>query len=316
MNKQLKIIDLNKDIKDYNPKVICLGNFDGLHLGHMTLMDENIRISKEYSLSSAVLFFNKNTKEILRNQHGYLTSLEDKIEIASERSIEYFCIINFDKALLNLKPEEFIKDILIDKLNVKYIVVGEDFRFGYKALGDVNLLKKLEDKYNYKVKIMPLKLLHDKKINSTKIREYITSGNIKKANKQLGYNYKIKGIVIGGQQRGRKLGFPTANLKMKFDYVLPKNGVYFTKVYIDYKQYYAMTDIGTNPSFENKEIKIETYIFNFNKDIYQKDMAIEFIEYIREDIKFDDINALIKQIQADKKVIEEKINQIDKNKEL
>lgn len=301
MKDNIKIFDLDFNEFDLSPKAVSLGNFDGVHKGHQKLMKENIKISKAKNLTPSVLLFKENTKNILNGEREYLTSLEDKIEILKNLGIECFCLLEFSDKFKNLSPYEFIEEILYKKLNTKYVIVGDNYRFGKMAKGDIKTLKKYEEDFAYKTKVVDFELDEGKIINSTDIRQMVREGKIEKANKDLGHPFKMQGKVIKGAQRGRLLNFPTANLKPSFKYVTAKSGVYFTKVNIDRDFYYALTDIGTNPTFENKKMKIETYIMDFSKDIYGKNISIEFLEYLRPDYKFNSPEELIGQMEKDKK---------------
>lgn len=301
MKDNIKIFDLDFNEFDLSPKAVSLGNFDGVHKGHQKLMKENIKISKAKNLTPSVLLFKENTKNILNGEREYLTSLEDKIEILKNLGIECFCLLEFSDKFKNLSPYEFIEEILYKKLNTKYVIVGDNYRFGKMAKGDIKTLKKYEEDFAYKTKVVDFELDEGKIINSTDIRQMVREGKIEKANKDLGHPFKMQGKVIKGAQRGRLLNFPTANLKPSFKYVTAKSGVYFTRVNIDRDFYYALTDIGTNPTFENKKMKIETYIMDFSKDIYGKNISIEFLEYLRPDYKFNSPEELIGQMEKDKK---------------
>lgn len=301
MKDNIKIFDLDFNEFDLSPKAVSLGNFDGVHKGHQKLMKENIKISKAKNLMPSVLLFKENTKNILNGEREYLTSLEDKIEILKNLGIECFCLLEFSDKFKDLSPYEFIEEILYKKLNTKYVIVGDNYRFGKMAKGDIKTLKKYEEDFAYKTKVVDFELDEGKIINSTDIRQMVREGKIEKANKDLGHPFKMQGKVIKGAQRGRLLNFPTANLKPSFKYVTAKSGVYFTKVNIDRDFYYALTDIGTNPTFENKKMKIETYIMDFSKDIYGKNISIEFLEYLRPDYKFNSPEELIAQMEKDKK---------------
>lgn len=301
MKDNIKIFDLDFNEFDLSPKAVSLGNFDGVHKGHQKLMKENIKISKAKNLTPSVLLFKENTKNILNGEREYLTSLEDKIEILKNLGIECFCLLEFSDKFKDLSPYEFIEKILYKKLNTKYVIVGDNYRFGKMAKGDIKTLKKYEEDFAYKTKVVDFELDDGKIINSTDIRQMVREGKIEKANKDLGHPFKMQGKVIKGAQRGRLLNFPTANLKPSFKYVTAKSGVYFTRVNIDRDFYYALTDIGTNPTFENKKMKIETYIMDFSKDIYGKNISIEFLEYLRPDYKFNSPEELIAQMEKDKK---------------
>lgn len=301
MTKNIKIFDLDKNEIDLHPKAVSLGNFDGIHRGHKKLMEKNIELSNQFGLIPSVLLFKENTKCILKGEKEYLTSLEDKIEILSNLGIECFCLLEFSEEFKNLTANEFIEKILYKKLNTKAVIIGNNYRFGKMAKGDKENLKAKEEDYDYKTYVVEFEMDGDKIINSTDIRQMIKDGNLKKANFELTRPFRMKGTVIKGKQRGRDLNFPTANLSPYFKYINPKDGVYFTKVYLGKKQYFALTDIGTNPTFENEHLKIETYILDFSEDIYGKEITVEFLEYLRPDYKFDSKEQLIEQMQKDKK---------------
>lgn len=300
MTNNITIFDLDKNEIDLHPKAVALGNFDGIHRGHEKLMKKNIEISKQYDLIPSVLLFKENTKSVLKGEKEYLTSLEDKIEILTDLGIKCFCLLDFDEEFMNLSAKEFIEEILYKKLNTKYVVIGDNYRFGKKAQGDKNILKKYESEFDYKTYVVDFEMDQDRIINSTDIRQMIRDGKIEKANSELSRPFRMKGEVVRGKQRGRLLNFPTANLGPNFKYVSPKFGVYFTRVYLDKEVHYALTDIGTNPTFENEHIKIETYILDFSRNIYGREITVEFLEYLRPDYKFDSKEELIEQMKKDK----------------
>ncbi|WP_276862837.1 bifunctional riboflavin kinase/FAD synthetase [Anaerococcus tetradius] len=302
MTEKIKIYDLNIDLPDLQRKAVSLGNFDGVHLGHQKLMKNNLEISKKYDLEPAVLLFKQNTKLRLKDEKEYMTSLEDKIEILSSIGIHTFCLIDFDEKFMNLSPREFIAEIINKKLNASYIICGKDYRFGKKASGDVDTLKKYEERYNYKTSVVDFEKEDEfNKISSNHLRDLIREGNIKKVNKLLARPYKIKGTIVDGMKRGRTLNFPTANLKLSFNYVLPIDGVYLTRINIDNKSYYALSNVGKNPTFGENSRKVETYILDFDQNIYGENVSIEFLEFFRYDIKFTSREELIEQMNIDKK---------------
>lgn len=300
MINNIKIFDLDKNEVDLHPKAVSLGNFDGIHKGHRKLMSKNIELSKQYGLVPSVLLFKENTKSILNGEKEYLTSIEDKIEILADFGIKCFCLIEFNEKFRDLSPEKFIEEILYKKLNSKYVIIGNNYFFGKKASGNKDTLINNQLDYGYKTYVVDFEMDNGKVINSTDIRQMIRDGNFKKANDYLQRPYKIKGKVISGKKRGRLLDFPTANLDLSYKYVIPKNGVYFSRVQVENKIYYALTDVGTNPTFENTHVKIETYILDFSENIYDKTMYIEFLEFLRPDYKFNSADELIEQMKKDK----------------
>ena len=302
MKNNIKVVDLDQGFTDVDPKVVALGNFDGIHLGHQKLMKRNVEIAKSLNLIPSVLLFKENTKKTLTKESLYLTSIDDKIDILSKLGIEDFCILEFDDKFKSLSPLEFIRDILYKKLNTKVVVVGKDYKFGKNASGDIETLKKYEEEFSYKTEVIDFIYDEDEKISSRTIREMIKNSELEKANEYLNRPYKIRGIVGHGYKRGRTLNFPTANLKVNYDYVIPADGVYLTRVTVKGKSYFALTNIGTNPTFENRERKIETYILDFSDDIYDELVSIEFLEFFRGDFKFNNVDELIDQMETDKKM--------------
>ncbi|WP_296114998.1 bifunctional riboflavin kinase/FAD synthetase [uncultured Anaerococcus sp.] len=302
MKEQIRIYDLNSDLPDLEKKVVALGYFDGVHLGHQKLMKRNVDLSKKYGYTPAILLFKENTSTRVKVDKRYLSSLEDKVEILSELGIKTFCLVNFDEDFMKLTPRDFIKTIITEKLNAKIIIVGNDYRFGYKASGDINTLKDYEDIFAFTTDIVDFEMEDDQdKISSGHLRELIRNGEVKKANKYLGRYYKIRGKVVHGRHRGRTLNFPTANLDLAFPYVMPRDGVYLTRTSIGGQVHYGLTNIGSNPTFEEGEDKkIETYLFDFNRSIYGEDISVEFINFQRSDYKFASAEDLIKQMDKDK----------------
>lgn len=301
MKNNIKIYDLDRGMTDFEPKAMALGNFDGIHKGHQKLIKEDINLAKQLNLLPSILLFKENSKKTLKNEKDYLTSLDDKIEILSQMGMDTFCILDFDEEFRSLSPRDFISKILYERLNTKYIIVGEDYRFGKNAQGDIKKLKSYQDEFDYQTKIIDFELDKGEKISSGTIKELIKAGEINKANDFLNRPYKIIGSVVDGHKRGRTLNFPTANLRMNFSYTVPKDGVYLTRVNVRGKDHFALSNVGSNPTFENDFRKIETYILDFRQDIYGETIAIEFLEFLRNDMKFNSVDGLIKQMQDDKK---------------
>ncbi len=299
----MQVIDLNKvDYKiDLIGTGIALGNFDGIHRGHKELIKNMIEGSKERNLKSSVLLFNNHTKFLLDKGKDVkiLSSNKEKLEILEEIGIDIVFFIDFNEELMKLSGLEFVENLLMERLNVKYITVGFDYRFGYKAKYTSKDLYNMSIDLGIETNIIDAIYVEDHLISSTLIRKLITEGNILEANNYLGRPYKLLGKVIHGKNRGHKLGFPTANLGLEDPFVIPRAGVYDTNTIIDGICYKSLTNIGNNPTFNDEEITIETYIIDFNNDIYGKEIEIEFNEFIREDIKFDSEELLIKQMNLD-----------------
>lgn len=282
---------------------IALGNFDGIHIAHQKLIKEMVEDAKKTGLKSGILLFNTHTRALLEGKSpSLLSSNEQKMEILGDLGIEIVYTIDFDQELMQLSPDEFVKNILVEKLNVKSLCVGFDYRFGFKASGNVEILKELGIKYGFKVIVID-PIYRDNVVSSTRIRNYIREGKIQDANELLGRHYSISGEVVDGNKMGRKLGFPTANLKIKDNYIIPKVGIYESNIIVHNKSYRGATSIGTNPTFKNDELKIENHILDFKGDIYGEVIEVRFIRYLRDEIKFDNIEDLKKQINNDVKDI-------------
>lgn len=284
-------------IKDKNfialPEPVCaaIGNFDGVHLGHQKLIDE----CKRHGYKSAVLTFYPHPSVFLKKIPNYplVTPLEHKTDILSRMGIDYLIVVEFDEELANMPKEEFIENMKF--MNIKACVCGYDFTFARRAEGNIRDLEKFFEFYEVKKFIFD-----DVRVSTTYIRELLSAGNVHEANRLLGRFFSIRGNVVFGSQNGRIIGFPTANVNYK-NYFLPGNGVYFVNVKIDEVYYFGMCNIGHNPTFNfQEEKKMEINIFNFDEDIYGSNIEIIFIEKIRNEQKFNNVDELIEQLKKDK----------------
>ena len=294
----MRIINLNKEICT-DETVVGLGNFDGLHLGHQSLINSVTEISKQMNIKSSVILFDTHTNNIIRDKsQDELTSLDDKIKLLKILGIDIVFIVEFSDEFRSLTPEEFIDCVLIESCNIKAVVVGNDYTFGYKARGNVELLKE-KAKDNYTLKIIDDYDINHERVSSSTIRKMIGEGEVSAASKLLGRLYSIKGTVIKGDGRGKKLGYPTANLHLDFNYVVPKDGVYVTLVKIKNENYFSLTSIGNNPTFDGQDNRIEVFIDDFENDIYGESIEVLFLEYIRPMIKFASSEELIDCMNKD-----------------
>ena len=237
---------------------------------------------------------------------------EEKINVLQKEGIDILAFKDFDEKMMKMMPDEFI-NWLCKTYNVKGIVVGFNFKFGYKNLGDVQLLKKFEEEYRYKLYVMEPCKIEDEIISSTTIRKELADGNVRKAFNMLSRPYILSGKVIDGKKLGRTIGFPTANLAINKQKVIPKKGVYYTNVKINEKIFKGITSVGNNPTVNGQELTVETYILDFSNDIYGKEVNIYFIDRIRDEIKFNNINELIEQLKKDKKFAEKSSEVIGQN---
>lgn len=292
-------IDLNKDIPHFDNLTLALGTFDGFHKAHAKLA---YKARLEASSYSGILLFSLSPENFLSRGKSkeVLTSLDDKIHYISKVGLDYCFVIDVNESFFNLTPLEFIQKILIP-LGVTTCVTGKDYSFGKNGAGDIYLLQKY-----FKVFALDIEYIGNDKISSSLIKEYIRKGEIKKAWKMLSHPYEIYGLVVQGFQNGRKIGFPTANIRLDTNYVLPKNGVYFGLSYVNGIPYKSMINVGTNPTVGilDKPL-VETHLFNFDEDIYNKHIYVAFLDFIREEKKFDSLDELKLQLEKDKKRIED-----------
>ena len=299
MVKLYKNFNINKNHKG---SIILIGNFDGVHLGHQKLFKLAQSYKKKYSLRIGVINFDPMPKMFFNQslKNFRLSSIDQKIDLLDNLGVDFIATKKFDRTFSKTKSINFIKNILYQKLNAKFIFVSNNFRFGNKREGDVNLLIKNEKKYNYKV-VKPKPLIVKKKvISSTLIRNLLENGFLEKANKLLSRNWSIVGIVQKGRQIGKKIGFPTCNIDIK-DYVLAKPGVYAVKVLRKNNSKYikGIANLGYRPTFNQKKILLEVHLFNFSGNLYNKYLSVEFLKFIRKEKKFKNVDQLKTQIQTD-----------------
>lgn len=280
---------------------IALGNFDGLHKGHLTLIDKVIDLAKENKGKSIIYTFENHPKTLIDSNAkiNLLLDNNNKEELLKDRNVDIVYLEKFTEEFMKKSPEDFIAYI-VEKFKIKGIVVGFNYRFGYKNMGDTNLLKELSSKYNFEVFIMEPCKLKDKVISSTRIRKELLEGNIEDSNKMLTRPYFLEGKVVSGKQIGRTIGFPTANLEYSKFALLPKEGVYYTNIMWNDKIFKGITSVGNNPTVNGKNITVETFILEFNKDIYGDTIKVFFLKKIRDNKKFNSLEELKTQLSKDK----------------
>ena len=302
MVKKLKLYKNFSVSKNHKNSILLIGNFDGLHIGHQKLFNFAKKYKKKYKIKIGVLTFDPMPKMFFdkKLKNFKISNLNQKINSFEKFKIDFVIIKKFDKKFSKMNYIKFIDNILSKKLRPKYIFVSNNFRFGNKREGNVNKLKFFEKKYNFKI-INPKPLKKKTKIiSSTLIRKLISNGKINIVNKYLDRNWSIDGKVNVGRKMGRKIGFPTCNIKLN-DYVIAKPGVYAVNILIkkNKKLLRGIANLGYRPTFNQKEILLEVHIFNFSRNLYNKHLTIEFIDFIRKEKKFKNINQLKKQINLD-----------------
>ena len=284
------------------PTYIALGSFDGLHLGHMSLIDRTVQLAKENNAKSMVYVFQNHPLTVINPEISpkLIMSNNTKTKLLEDRGIDIVNLVSFDKDFMKITPEEFIKN-MVNFYNAKGIIIGFNYRFGYKNLGDVQMLQRYSRVLGYKLYVCEAVSKNHELVSSSKIRHLIAEGDVVKARLLLGRPIAATGEVIKGKQLGRTIGFPTVNLNYNKGYILPKGGVYFTTIEYDNIIYKAITNIGYNPTVESGKLSVETYILGFDKQIYDEVIKINFIKRIRDEVKFDSIEQLKKQLEEDRK---------------
>lgn len=292
------------NISFINSTVVTIGNFDGVHLGHKELIKQTIEIAKTKGITPVMFTFSNHPLEFLYNkQIEYLTSFEQKIKIVEKMGINDFVSIPFTYDIRNMSTEIFSREILTKKLNASDIVMGFDSKLGSGRQGSVDYLYEVGQREGFQVHIIDPIIIENMRVSSSFIRELIKNGDVKRAEFFLGHKYEIKGTVIHGKKLGRKLGFPTANLEINNNILLPKRGVYFCKAEVESKLYDAAVSIGYNPTVQankqNPEIFVEAHILEFDNDIYEKSVTLHFMDRLRDELKFSSLEELIRQLNKD-----------------
>ena len=299
----MEIIKYSKNIILPNKKrYIALGVFDGVHLGHQKLIKLTVDKAKKNDGISMVVNFDPHPDIIINPESNVflLTTLEERISLIKDLGVDVFLIIKFNKVMSKMPPEDFISKILVDSLQAKELFVGFNYKFGFQGKGNPDILREYSKFYKFKTNILKPITANNTIISSTRIKDYIKSGEIKKAKKLLGHAITISGRVISGKGRGRKLlNFATANIETPSDKILPVNGVYLVEIKIDNKKYYGLVNIGIKPTFKESERTIEVHIINFNKKIYNKKVVVNILKKIREEKYFKHPSLLKKQIEDD-----------------
>ncbi len=295
-----KVADFNKN----KATIITIGTFDGVHLGHQKILKQLTNEAKKSNLKSLVLTFFPHPRMVLQKESDIklINTIAEKQALCSDMDIDYLVIQPFNKAFSRYTALEFVRDILVEQLHMKKLIIGYDHQFGKNREGGIEELQEFGLMFDFEVIEIDKQELNTVAVSSTKVRNALREGNITLANSYLGHSYTITGPVVSGRKLGRTIHFPTANIHVPELYkLIPKDGVYIVKSVIDSHMYYGMLNIGNRPTVGGTHRTIEVHFFDFDKDIYYKTIQIQLLKRLRDEYKFDGIEALVKQLQKDKK---------------
>jgi len=299
----LKIIQTISNFNSLEKTVVTIGTFDGIHIGHQKILKDLIETAKKENKKSVLLTFFPHPRMVLQKEVTIqlLNTIEEKSSLLEKMGLDYLIIHPFSKEFSRLTALDFVRDILVNQLNTSRLIIGYDHHFGKNREGNIHQLKEYSSLYDFNVEEIPAQDIDNVSVSSTKIRNALQEGSLKTANNYLGYNYMLNGTVVNGKSLGGKIGFPTANLEVNETYkLIPKTGVYIIKTVIDSVLFYGMMNIGFRPTVSGKDQTIEAHLFNFNKDLYGKNLRLELLYFLREEKKFDSIDDLIVQLKLDK----------------
>jgi len=285
-------------------KVTTIGTFDGIHIGHQKILKQVVKLAKKQGFEPVVLTLFPHPRMVLQKDDSIklLNTIDERIDLLKSFGIKDVIVKTFTKEFANLSAKDYVKHILVDELNTKQIVIGYDHHFGKNRSANIKDLKEFAELYDFKVEEISAQDIEDVTVSSTKIRNALDKGEVALANSFLGYNYFITGTVVKGKGLGRTIEFPTANIHIKESYkLIPSDGVYVVKSKIEGKTIYGMMNIGTNPTVGGKARSIEVHFFNYNKDIYNHKLKIEFLKRLRSEQKFKNLEALKNQLRKDEK---------------
>ena len=287
---------------DFPATAVTIGKFDGVHLGHQALLADLVEVSEEHGIASVVLTFDRHPDALLNPKavKPAITGPIQKQYLLREAGVDAILTLAFDEALAALSPEEFVKQVLVDGLKARWVLVGEDFRFGAEGAGDGETIRELGAKYGFRVTVVPPVVVDGEVVSTTLVREYLDRGNIAKTTELLGRPHLTTGVVEHGLKIGRTIGFPTANMSRDAEGYLPVDGVYAGWLYADDERYPAALSVGINETFQAVPRLIEAHVIDrTDLDLYDKVVSLEYVEYIRPAAKFDGVESLVAEINRD-----------------
>ena len=307
----MKIFNNIQSYSSEKESILTIGTFDGVHIGHNKILTKLVEESKKNNLSSLIMTFFPHPRMVLQKSQEIkmINTMDEKIHLFEKTGVDNLIIQPFDENFSKIRAKEFVEEILVKKLKIKHIIIGYDHRFGKDREASVDDLKKFGLNYMFTVEEIAAQEIHSIAISSTKIRNAILKGEIKKCNEYLGRNFMLTGEVVHGDGLGKKINFPTANIEIPETYkIIPKNGVYLVKAIINSEIYFGMMNIGVRPTIGGKNKSLEIHFFNFKDNIYNKTISVEIICKIRDEEKFSSIDELKIQLKKDEQFCLKLIN--------
>ena len=299
----MKVIRSIAAFNSLEKTIVTIGTFDGIHIGHKKILKNLISTANKEGKKSVLLTFFPHPRMVLQKDKAILllNTLDEKSMLLENMGLDYLIIHPFSKEFSRLTALDFVRDILVNKLNTSKLIIGYDHHFGKNREGNIHQLREYSSLYDFNIEEIPAQDIDDVSVSSTKIRTALKEGNLKTANTYLGYQYMLSGIVVSGKQLGGTIGFPTANIEVKEPYkLIPSSGVYIIKTQINTVVFSGIMNIGFNPTVLGKHQTIEAHLFNFSEDLYGKKITVTLIHFLREEQKFNSVEELVDQLNIDK----------------
>lgn len=313
----MKVIQSISNFSSKEKTFLTIGTFDGVHFGHQKIISKLVAEAKKENKKSVLLTFFPHPRMVLQQQASIalINTIEERTALLEKTGLDYLIIHPFSKEFSRLTALDFVRNVLVNQLNVSKLIIGYDHHFGKNREGNIAQLTEYSELYDFTVEEISAQDIDDVSISSTKIRKALATGNLKTANHYLGYHFTITGIVVNGKQLGGKIGFPTANIEVKETYkLIPKTGVYLVKSTINNKKVFGMMNIGNRPTVQGKYQTIEVHFFDFNEDLYEEEITVSFLYFLRNEQKFESLECLIVQLKKDETFSREYIQKHFKEK--
>lgn len=299
-------LEITHSIFDFTPTqktIVTIGTFDGVHIGHQKIIEKLVHEAKSSEKKSVLLTFFPHPRMVLQKDVSIklINTIDERAQHLEKLGLDYLIIHPFSKEFSRLTALDFVRDVLVNRLNISKLIIGYDHHFGKNREGNIEQLTEYSHLYDFTVEEIPAQDIDEVSVSSTKIRKALANGQLKTANNYLGYNFSLTGKVVNGKQLGGKIGFPTANIDVSEEYkLIPKTGVYVVKSTIENATVYGMMNIGNRPTVDGEYQTIEVHFFDFNQNLYDKELTIELLYFLRDEQKFDSVPDLISQLKKDK----------------